>query len=234
MQQEALPSKPAFQMGKWLACLLAAGLFWVMNALNRDGYSLNVNYPVKFQYNDSLFIPTTALPRTVRVNVSGDGWGLLRLSWLPFRTNPVQYPVNNPMQASIINTSAMTAALADQVKSLKVNYVVADTLEMGFDRRMTKIIRLIPDSTHINLLPRFVVSSVINMTPSMLTVEGPARLVRGFADTLVVRIPGLRIADNYDEELPLNAYKHPLVKRSHEKVFVSFEVAELLSPIPKK
>lgn len=234
MQHEPASAEPAFQMGKWLVCLLAAGLFWVMNALNRDGYSLNVNYPVKFQYNDSLFIPTTVLPRTVRVNVSGDGWGLLRLSWLPFRTNPVQYPVNNPMQAAIINTSAMTAALADQVKSLKVNYVVADTLEMGFDRRMTKSIRLIPDSTHINLLPRFVVSSFINMTPSTLVVEGPARLLRGFADTLVVRIPGRRIADNYDEELPLNAYKHPLVKRSHEKVFVSFEVAELLSPIPKR
>lgn len=225
--------KRPFQISKWLICLLAAGLFWLLTALNKDGYSLNVEYPVRFSFNDSLYIPVTTLPRTVRVNVSGDGWNLLRLSWLPFRTEPVHYEVRNPMQASIINTSAMTAALAEQVKHLKINYVVADTLEMGFDRRITKTIHLVPDSTHIDLLPRYVVTSIINLNPSTITVYGPARLLRGFSDTLLVKIPGRRIADNYDEELPLTAFRHPLVQRSSDKVFVSFEVAELLSP-PKK
>ncbi|RYF74957.1 MAG: hypothetical protein EOO39_07695 [Cytophagaceae bacterium] len=232
MDTEAnLPRQP-FHPGKWLFCFVGAGLFWIMNALNKEGYSLNVEYPVHFEFNESEFIPTTALPRTVRVNVSGDGWDLLRLSWLPFRTEPVNYEVNNPLQASIINTSAMTAALSDQVKSLKVNYVVADTLEMNFDHRITKTIRLIPDSTHIDMLPPFVVSSVINLTPATITVQGPARLLKGFSDTMLVKIPGRRIAANYDEELAINAYKHPLVQRSAEKVFVSFEVGELLSPLP--
>ncbi|MEZ0541145.1 hypothetical protein [Fibrella arboris] len=232
MNAEANVPKQPFNPGKWLICFVGAGLFWIMNALNKEGYSLNVEYPVHFQFNEASYIPTTVLPRTVKVNVSGDGWDLLRLSWLPFRTDPVNYQVNNPLQASIINTSAMTAALAEQVKSLKVNYVVADTLEMSFDHRMTKTIRLIPDSTHIDLLPRYVVSSVINLTPSTISVQGPAHLLRGFSDTLVVKIPGRRIAGNYDEELPINAYKHPLVQRSSDKVFVSFEVGELLSPLP--
>ncbi len=232
MNAEANIDKQAFHPGKWLICFIGAGLFWIMNALNKEGYSLNVEYPIHFQFNESQYIPTTALPRTVRVNVSGDGWDLLRLSWLPFRTEPVNYQVNNPMRASIINTSAMTAALSDQVKSLKVNYVVADTLEMSFDHRMTKEIRLIPDSAHIDLLPRFVLSSIINLTPSTITVQGPERLVKGFDDTLVVKIPGRRISTNYDEELPISAFKHPLIQRSSDKVFVSFEVGELLSPLP--
>lgn len=227
-------SKRTFQISKWLVCLLGASLFWLLNALNKEGYSLNVEYPVTFSFDQSRFIPTTTLPRTVRVNVSGDGWNLLRLSWLPFRTEPVSYEVQNPLRASIINTSAMTAALAEQVKNLRINYVVADTLEMGFDRRETKTIRLVPDSSHIDLLPRYVVSSVINLTPSTITVEGPARLLRGFSDTMLVRIPGRRIADNYDEELPLTALRHPLVRRSSDNVFVSFEVAELLSPLPAR
>jgi hypothetical protein len=222
--------KRAFQPSKWLICVVGASLFWLLNALNKEGYSVNVEYPIQFRFDDAQYIATTALPRTVRVNVSGDGWNLLRLSWLPFRTEPVSYDVRNPMQASIINTSAMTAALAEQIKSLRVNYVVADTLEMGFDRRITKTIRLIPDSSHIDLLPRYVVSSLINLTPATITVQGPARLLRGFSDTMLVKIPGKRIADNYDEELPLTAFRHPLVQRSSDKVFVSFEVAELLSP----
>jgi hypothetical protein len=220
----------SFQPSKWLICVLAAGLFWLLNALNKEDYSVNVEYPIQFQFDDAQYVATTALPRTVRVNVSGDGWNLLRLSWLPFRTEPVSYEVRNPMQASIINTSAMTAALAEQIKSLRVNYVVADTLEMNFDRRTTKTIRLVADSSHIDLLPRYVVSSVINLTPATITVQGPARLLRGFSDTMLVKIPGKRIADNYDEELPLTAFRHPLVQRSSDKVFVSFEVAELLSP----
>ena len=203
-----------------------------MNALNKEGYSLNVAYPVHFQFNEAAYIPTTVLPRTVRVNISGDGWNLLRVSWLPFRTEPVNYQVKNPMRASIINTAAMTAALSEQVKSLKVNYVVADTLEMSFDRRITKTIRLFPDSAHIDVLPRYVVSSFINLTPATITLQGPARLLRGFSDTMLVKIPGRKIGANYDEELPITAFRHPLIQRSSDKVFVSFEVGELLSPPP--
>ena len=229
MNAEAnVPSQP-FQPGKWLICFVGAGLFWIMNALNKEGYSLNVEYPVHFQFNEAAYIPTTALPRTVRVNISGDGWNLLRLSWLPFRTEPVNYQVKNPMRASIINTAAMTAALSEQVKNLKVNYVVADTLEMSFDRLITKTIRLLPDSAHIDMLPRHVVSSFINLTPATITLQGPARLLSGFSDTMLVKIPGRRIGANYDEELPITAFRHPLIQRSSDKVFVSFEVGELLS-----
>lgn len=224
------PSKHPFQPIKALLCVGAAALFWFLNSLNKTGYTLNVEYPVHFVYNDSLFVPTTPLPRTVMVNVSSDGWGLLRHSWLPFRVDPVDYVVNDPMQASVINTASLTAALAEHVKKLHINYVVADTLEMGFDRRMTKTIRLIPDSLHINLAPRYMVSSIINMTPRTIQVEGPARLVRGLSDTLVVKIPRKRIADNYDEELPLNQLRHPLLRSSNDRVAVSFEVGELLSP----
>ncbi|QJW91378.1 hypothetical protein HNV11_19345 [Spirosoma taeanense] len=219
-----------FQPTKALLCLGAATLFWFLSALNRNGYTLNVEYPVRFVYNDSLYVPTTPLPRTVRVNVSGDGWALLRHSWLPFRVEPVDYMVKNPLQASVINTSSLTAALAEHIKKLHVNYVVADTLEMGFDRRMIKTIRLLPDSLHINLAPRFIVSSVINLTPRTIQVEGPEHLVRGLSDTVFVKIPRKRIVDNYDEEVPLNYFRHPLLHTSTDRVAVSFEVGELLSP----
>lgn len=220
----------SFQPTKALLCLGAAALFWLLSALNKPGYTLNVEYPVRFVYNDSLYIPTSPLPRTVRVNVSSDGWGLLRHAWLPFRVEPVNYVVKQPLQASVINTASLAAALAEHVKKLHINYVVADTLDLQFDRRLTKTIRLTADSVHINLAPRFVVSSVINLTPRTIEVEGPAKLVRGLPDTLLVKIPRKRISDNYDEELPLNQLRHPLLHASADRVTVSFEVGELLSP----
>ena len=220
----------SFQPTKALLCLGAAALFWLLSALNKPGYTLNVEYPVHFVYNDSLFIPTSPLPRTVQVNVSSDGWGLLRHSWLPFRVEPVNYVVNQPLKASVINTASVAAALAEHVKKLHVNYVVADTLDIHFERRLTKTIRLVADSLHINMAPRYVVSSVINLTPNTIQVEGPAKLVRGLPDTLLVKIPRKRISDNYDEEVSLNQLRHPLLHASADRVAVSFEVGELLSP----
>lgn len=193
---------------------------------------MNVDYPIQFIYNDSLFIPTSPLPRTVRVNVSSDGWGLLRHSWLPFRVDPVHYVVSNPLQASIINTSSITAALAEHTKKLHVNYVLTDRLDLTFDRRMTKTIHLVVDSLHINLAPRFAVTSVINLTPRTIQIDGPTSLVRGLPDSILVRIPRKRITENYDEELPLNQLRHPLLHPNTDRVAVSFEVGELLSPLP--
>ncbi|QDK78249.1 hypothetical protein EXU85_06415 [Spirosoma sp. KCTC 42546] len=225
------PNVRSFQPTKAILCLVAATLFWFLSALNKPGYTLNVEYPIRFVYNDSLFIPTTPLPTTVRVNVSSDGWGLLRHAWMPFRVDPVNYVVHDPLQASIINTSSLTAALAEHIKKLHVNYVVADKLDIHFERRLTKTIQLVADSLHMNMAPRFVVTSVINLTPHTIQVDGPERLVRGLPDTLLVKIPRKRIADNYDEEIPLNHLRHPLLHTSADRVAVSFEVGELLSPL---
>jgi len=219
----------SFQPTKALLCLLAASLFWLLNALNKTGYSLNIDYPIHFVYNDSAYCPVTTLPRTVRVNVSGDGWGLLRHSWLPFQTDPIDYPVSQPLRASVINTSSLTASLAEQIKRLKVNYVVADTVDIAFDRRVTKTILLRVDSTSLNLAPGYAVSSVINVTPGSVAVTGPQRLVRGLPDTLRLRIPRKRIVDNYDEELLLTQFRHPQLRTSANRVLISFEVGQLLS-----
>ncbi len=222
----------SFQPAKLILCLLAASLFWLLNALNKTGYSRNVKYPIQFVYDDSLYIPTAPLPQTITLNLVGSGWYLFGQAFLPFQNEPIKYVVNNPLRAKSINTSVLAEALDEQAKNLRVNYIVADTFELGFDRRTIKTIHLVADSLHLNMAPRHVVTSLINITPNTLTVEGPAKLLRGVSDTLVVRIPGQRISQNYDEELSINHFKHPLLKVSTEKVFVSFEVGELLSVQP--
>jgi hypothetical protein len=49
-------------------------------------------------------------------------------------------------------------------------------------------------------------------------------------DTVLIKIARKRIIDNYDEEIPLNQFRHPLLEVSTDRVAVSFEVGELLSP----
>jgi hypothetical protein len=64
-----------------------------MNVLNKDNYSIKLNYPLEIEYDNSAFVPMQPLPKRISVNVSGDGWTLLQKSWLNFNANPVVYKV---------------------------------------------------------------------------------------------------------------------------------------------
>ena len=216
----------------YAGCLLAASFFWLMTALNKDNYSLRLDYPIHFNYNENLYIPVQPLPSTVSVNVSGDGWNLLRKSWLTFAEKPVEYAISNPLRVNTLNSSALTAQIAEHFPDVKVNYIVSDTFELGFERKITRIIPVRVDSLAIDLRPGFVISSLINLSPSLLSIEGPASLLSQYPDTIRVRIPTRKIQNNYDEIVPLGLPNLQLVEVSHSSVFVSFEVARLLRPIP--
>lgn len=215
-----------------VVCLLAATFFWLMNALNKDNYSLRLSYPIQFVYNDSAFIPVQPLPSTVSVNVSGDGWNLLRKSWFNFNARPVEYRVNNPLTANFINPTSLTDQITENFPNMRVNYVVADTFEIGFERKASRTIAVRVDSAAISLNDGYVISSFINSTPSQITVTGPASILEEYPDTVVLQVPARRIQNNYDETLPIPVPAHPLVQVSVQTALVSFEVAQLLRPLP--
>jgi hypothetical protein len=77
-------------------CLLAAIIFWIMNALNKEGYSEKISFPLQFSYNDSLYIPTQPLPEKISVNVSGNGWNLLRKAFA-LDITPIKYSISKPL-----------------------------------------------------------------------------------------------------------------------------------------
>lgn len=213
-------------------CFLAAAFFWLMTALNKDSYSLRLDYPIHFDYDEAEYVPVEPLPKTVSVNVSGNGWNLLRKSWLSFAERPLEYKVTNPLKANFINTISLTDKLAEHFPDVQVNYVIADTLELDFERKSTRIIPVRVDSAVIDLRPGYVISSLINISPSLISVEGPASMLRAYPDTIVVRIPTRKIQNNYDEALPLNIPKVGAVEVSHSTVLVSFEVARVLRDVP--
>ncbi|GHB77088.1 hypothetical protein GCM10007390_33890 [Persicitalea jodogahamensis] len=219
-------------MKVFAVCFLAAAFFWLMTALNKDGYSLRLDYPIHFDYDETEFVPVEPLPKTVSVNVSGNGWNLLRKSWLSFAERPLEYKVSNPLKANFINTISLTDNLAEHFPGIQVNYVVADTLELDFERKKTRIIPVRVDSSGINMRQGYVISSLINVSPSLISVEGPASMLNTYPDTIVVRIPTRKIQNNYDEILPLNIPKVQSVEVSHSNVLVSFEVARILRNIP--
>jgi hypothetical protein len=213
----------------FIGCLLAASFFWLMNVLNTENYSIKLNYPLEIEYDNSSYVPMQPLPRRISVNVSGDGWSLLQKSWLNFNANPVVYKVLNPNEASFINSTTLTDQVTELFPNLHVNYVVADTFELSFEPKIRKIIPIRIDSVGIDIKPGYVISSVINVSPSLISIDGPVSLVKTYPDTIRISVPTPKIQGNYDESLPIPLPVSPLVDVSHRDVFVSFEVAQFLN-----
>jgi YbbR domain-containing protein len=202
-----------------------------MNVLNKDNYSIRLNYPLAIEYDNSSFVPMQPLPKRISVNVSGDGWSLLQKSWLNFNALPVVYKVLNPNKASFINSTTLTDQITELFPDLHVNYVVSDTFELNFERKITKIIPIRVDSAAINIRDGYVISSIINVSPSLISVDGPVSLIASYPDTIRVSVPTPKIQNNYDESLPIPLPASPLVEVSHRDVYISFEVAQYLSEI---
>ena len=217
----------------FLGCFLAASFFWLMNVLNKENYSIKLNYPLSIDYDNSSYVPMQPLPRRISVNVSGDGWSLLQKSWLNFNANPVVYKVINPTESSFINSTTLTDQITERFPNLRVNYVVADTFELSFEPKIRKIIPIRIDSASINVREGYVISSIINVSPSLISVDGPVSLVKSYPDTIRISVPIPKIQNNFDESLPIPLPVSPLVEVSHRDVFISFEVAQFLNNLPE-
>jgi hypothetical protein len=218
----------------FFVCILAASFFWLMNVLNKDSYSIKLSYPLAIEYDNSSFVPMQPLPKRISVNVSGDGWTLLQKSWLNFNANPVVYKVINPTKSSFINSTTLTDQITELFPNLHVNYVIADTFELNFERKIQRIIPIRVDSAGINIRDGYVISSIINVSPSLISVNGPLSVIRTYPDTIRVSVPTLKIQNNFDESLPIPLPVSPLVEVSHRDVYISFEVAQYLNTPPQE
>jgi hypothetical protein len=221
------PTQPKTDYKAIVICLLAAIIFWIMNALNKEGYSEKISFPLQFSYNDSLYIPTQPLPQKISVNVSGSGWSLLRKA-LAFDITPIKYTISKPLKTRLLNTGSLTDSLSEYIKDVKINYVVADRFELEFDRKISREFRIKIDSSNISLKDRYVITSLINVNPRTITLTGPESVLDEMGNTILVKVPTRRLQENYDDEVLLPLPKNALIKANKDRVTVSFEVAELL------
>ena len=208
-------------------CLLAAIIFWIMNALNKEGYSQKISFPLQFSYNDSLYIPTQPLPEKISVNVSGNGWNLLRKAFA-LDITPIKYSISKPLKTKLLNTGSLTDSLSEYIKDVKINYVVADRFELEFDRKISRQFTVKVDSSNISLKDSYVITSLINVNPRTIVLIGPESVLDEMGSIILVKVPTRRLQENFDDEIPLPFPKNSLIKANKYRVAVSFEVAELL------
>ena len=176
------------------ACLLAAGLFWQMNALNKT-YTTRLNFPLAWHYDSARYVPLRPLPAKVAVTVTGQGWRLLRanMGWgtHPADLRPVPFPGTR-----YLPDAAWRRGLQNALEGVQIDEWSGDTLRLTFDRAVSRRLALAlpPDSAQ-----RYKAT----FTPAVVTFRGPSSQVQALANPYPVVVPAPD--EDGDAEVPLAA-----------------------------
>ena len=162
------------------ACLLAASLFWQMNALNKT-YTTKLDFPLAWHYDSARYVPLRPLPARVAVSVTGQGWRLLRAN-LGWGTHPADLrPVPLP-GTRYLPDEAWRRGLQNALEGVQVNEWSGDTLRLTFDRIATRRLPLmLPADSARRYKATF--------TPAVVTFRGPSSLVQALPSPYPVPVP---------------------------------------------
>lgn len=216
-----------FNRTNWKAvslCFLAAMVFWFFNALNKN-YSTNLRFAVNFEFDEDRFIPVNPLPEAVFMNVSGNGWDLLRKS-LGVNVPDMNIPLERPTEVKKIVGSTLPALLAGQLGNLQINHVVTDTLYLSVDNRVRKKIKVTADAGSFSFSKGFGRLSPIVVLPDSVNLEGPKSILAMLPDSVMLTIVADNISKDYRGEAEVILPNGNLIRRDPAIVEVMFEVAE--------
>jgi hypothetical protein len=162
------------------ACLLAAGLFWQMNALNKT-YTTRVSCPLAWHYDSTHYVPLRPLPAALPVIVTGQGWRLLRanMGWgtRPADLRPVPLPGTRYLPPEAWHRGLQTA-----LEGVQVNEWAGDTLRLTFDRYATRRLPLVLVSDSAR-------EKTARLTPAVAAFRGPATLINALPSPYPVALP---------------------------------------------
>lgn len=217
-----------FNRRNWRAvvlCLFTATVFWFFNALNKT-YTTNINFPLTFDYDNENFIPVGALPQTVRLNVTGNGWELFKRS-TGVKPDPLEIPLERPGEVKKIVGGGLRFSFANQLDGLEINHVLSDTIYVDLEPKTGRWIKLAVDSLQYNIKNNFGLTSDVAIMPDSTYLEGPKRIIEKIREPLMLNIPQRNIDEYYIENIPVEL-PYADISPQPKTVSVMFNVEEMV------
>ena len=210
-------------------CIAAATTFWVLNALNKDNYSTIVDYPVQWEFDQKNFVAVKPLPKSIQIQISGNGWDLLR-KYFNISTNAYPILINSPAEKNYLLTSDLKRGLGEFITPTLLENVLGDTIPLQIDRIVTKT--LIPelDSTGYSLDRNIALEGKVSFNPDKLEVTGPSSILESYQGKFPVVLNAEKIAKNYSGKVPLELEEDlaTLVQLKQTEIQVSFSIVTYL------
>ena len=206
------------------ACLLAASLFWQMNALNKT-YTTRLNYPLTWHYDSVHYVPLRTLPARLPVSVTGQGWRLLRanLGWgtHPADLRPVPLPGTRYLPAG-----AWRRGLQNALEGVQVSEWAGDTLRLTFDRYASRRIELGLPADSVRLYKA-------SFEPAIISFRGPASMINALPSPYPIALPPTP-ARGSSEEVEVAVKAPARVRPSVATVRLTFTAIERTKVIKRR
>ena len=210
-------------------CVAAATTFWVLNALNKDNYSTIVDYPVQWEYDQKNYIPVKPLLQSIQIQISGNGWDLLRKY---FNISGTAYPIllQSPAEKKYLLSADLKRSLGEFITPTQLENVLGDTIRYQIDRIVTKTLRPVLDSLSYSFDKNIALEGKVNFIPDQLEITGPSSVLEAFEGNYPVALNASKINSNFSGKVPLTVDEPlaPLIQLKQKEIQVSFSVLSYL------
>ena len=210
-------------------CVAAATTFWVLNALNKDNYSTIVDYPVQWEYDQKNYIPVKSLPNSIQIEISGNGWDLLR-KYFNISGTPYLIQLNSPAEKKYLLTADLKRSLGEFITPTQLQNVIGDTIHYQIDRIVTKTLRPVLDTLGYSLDKNIALDGKVNFIPDQLEITGPSSVLEAFDGKYPVALNASKINSNFSGKVPLTVDERlaKLIQLKQKEIQVSFSVLTYL------
>jgi hypothetical protein len=217
-----------FDRANWKAvvlCILAASIFWLFNAFNKN-HVATIKFPIRFEYDQAKYIPIEALPTQIGINVSGNGWDLIR-NQLGLKLPLLVIPLDRPTDAKKIVAASLSPLLQPQLEKLLINFLISDTLRLRLDEKDFHKFKVKPDFTDFSFRKGFGKISPVVILPDSVTLEGPKSVLHQMPDYVFVKVEGDAVDKNHSAQLEIFVATEN-VTLNPTRVKVLFEVGQVV------
>ena len=224
-----ISSKKLSNLKVVVLCILAATTFWILNALNKDNYSTIVDYPIEWEFDRERFFPVQPLPESVQIQISGNGWDLLR-KYFNLNEPPYKITLADPSAMKHIQTSDLKRPLGEFLTPTQLIGFLEDSVKFKIDRIETRNLSPVLDSASYSLAKNAVIEGKIKFDPEVIKVTGPSSILDIFEGKFAVNLNQSRIDQDFNEEVPLTIEKNlaEVISLNRDKINVSFTVVTFM------
>jgi hypothetical protein len=217
--------KPPAEYPAILVCLFMAGVIWFFNAMNKE-YTTQIKYPVHFNFDEERLTSVSELPEKLKVNVTGQGWNLLKRS-LFYNVKPVEIRTTGFAGKRFLTSPDLLPSFTAQMPELKINYVISDSILVNLNRLVTKRIQLQVDTSSFTAAAGYRIKYPIEINPAYTEVIGASTLMANVPKTLKVALPVNTLSANFEEAVPLSFKDLSFLKFKNKSVVVTVKVFKI-------
>jgi hypothetical protein len=204
-------------------CIVMATVIWFFHALNKT-YTTRIKYPIELGIRQGNVVPVIPPPDFIELNVSGEGWFILRFN-LGIGVEPIHLEVKNPTHIRHLSLQSFVPVLQKNLLKVKLLSFVKDSLDFHYDPLSSKEVYIRLHKPDIDLRENYRITSPVHIEPQVIRFRGASSLVDRLSDTLLINLSDKDIARDYNKSVKIIAPEHLHLETTDESVAVSFTVA---------